>query len=95
MRESIDDLNKKKSFKKEDWISTLKNLKKVTKFLKGNKKGLIYLIIVSVICLPLSILGPVLYAKMLLFLNGELWEDLLKVSAFVFVVYSVFFLNFT
>lgn len=88
-RDSIEDINKKQNFNKNDWKETLFNLKKVFKFLKGNRKGLIYLIIVSIICLPLSIFGPALYAKELLYLNGELWEQLIRIAIFIFIVYSV------
>ena len=88
-RDSVEDSLKKKNFKKEDWINTKNNLKKSCKYFKNNKKELIMVIITSVLFMPMSILNPILSARMLLDLNGELYNDLLKVAAFIFVVYSV------
>ena len=77
-----------KKLTKEDIKSTFKNLKKTYKFVKNNKKSLILCIILSVLSLPISILTPILSAKLLLNLNNGLYESLLRIAAFLFIVYS-------
>ncbi len=85
-RDSIEDINKKKNFNKDDWINTKNNIKKSWKYVKNDKKGLILVILSSVIFMPMSIINPILSARMLMDLNGELYTDLLKVALFIFVV---------
>ena len=85
-RDSIEDINKKKNFSKNDWINTKDNIKKSWKYIKNNKKSLILVILTSVIFMPMSIINPILSARMLMDLNGELYNDLLKVALFIFVV---------
>ena len=77
-----------KKLTKEDIKNTFKNLKKTYKFVKNNKKSLILCIILSVLSLPISILTPILSAKLLLNLNNGLYESLLRIAAFLFIVYS-------
>ena len=85
-RDSVEDINKKKNFKLSDWQDTKENIKKSWKFLKNNKKSLILVIISSAIFMPMSIINPMLSARMVLDLNGELYTDLLKVALFIFIV---------
>ncbi len=85
-RETVEDINKKKNFKLSDWKDTKKNIKKSWKYLKNNKKSLILVILSSAIFMPMSIISPMLSARMILDLNGELYTDLLKVALFIFVV---------
>ncbi len=85
-RDTVEDINKKKNFKWQDWVDTKKNIKKSWKYLKNNKKSLILVIMSSAIFMPMSIINPILSARMLLDLNGELYNDLLKVALFIFIV---------
>lgn len=78
-----------KKIAKEDIKSTFKNLKKSYKFVKNNKKSLILCLSFSVLSLPVSILTPILSARLLLNLNAGLYESLLRIAAFLFVVYSI------
>ena len=78
-----------KKIAKEDIKSTFKNLKKSYKFVKNNKKSLILCLSLSVLSLPVSILTPILSARLLLNLNAGLYESLLRIAAFLFVVYSI------
>ncbi len=78
-----------KKITKEDIKSTFKNLKRSYKFVKNNKKSLILFLIFSVLSLPISILTPILSARLLLNLNEGLYESLLRIAAFLFVVYSI------
>ena len=57
--------------------------------LKATKKSLIICIIVSILTIPVSVLTPILSAQILLALNGSLYEDLLRIAAFIFIVYSI------
>ena len=89
MRSNKEDLEKKKNFKLKDWIETKNNLKKSFKYVKNNKKELFITILVSALSMPVSILSPMLSAKLLLNLNGELYSDLLRVAAFIMIVYII------
>lgn len=82
-------MNEYKKITKEDIKSTFKNLKRSYKFIKNNKKSLILCIILSVLSLPISILTPILSARLLLTLNEGLYDSLLKIAAFLFIVYSI------
>ena len=82
-------IEKNKKFTKKDFKDTLSNIKKSYKFVKDNKKSLIVCLIISIITIPMSILNPLLSAKMILNLNGGLYEDLLRIAAFIFVVYMI------
>lgn len=85
-RESVEDINKKKNFKLSDWKDTKKNIRISWKYFKNNKRSLILVILTSVIFMPMSIINPMLSARMILDLNGELYSDLIKVALFIFVV---------
>lgn len=82
-------MNEYKKITKEDIKSTFKNLKRSYKFIKNNKKSLILCIILPVLSLPISILTPILSARLLLTLNEGLYDSLLKIAAFLFIVYSI------
>ena len=84
-----EDIEKKQNFNWKDWIDTKNNIKKSFRFVKQNKKELFITILVSVLCMPISLLNPILSAKLLLNLNGELYSDLLKVAAFIMVSYLI------
>lgn len=86
--DSNDNLKNRK-FNYKDWIDAWKNLKKSFRFVKQNKKELFICILVSVICIPISLFNPLLSAKLLLNLTGELYQDLLKVAAFIMIVMLV------
>lgn len=88
-RDSLDDIKRKRNFKLSDWKETTRNIKKSWKYVKNDKKTLFLVIITSLLFMPMSIINPILSARMLLDLNGELYSDLLKVAAFIFLVYSV------
>ena len=85
-RDTVEDIDKKKNFKWQDWVDTKKNIKKSWKYVKSNKKSLILVILSSAIFMPMSVINPMLSARMILDLNGELYSDLLKVALFIFVV---------
>ena len=89
VRDSVEDSLKKKNFKLKDWKDTKNYLKKSWKYVKNDKKTLILVIVSSLLFMPMSILNPILSARMLLDLNGELYSDLLKVAAFIFLVYAI------
>ena len=74
---------------KKDYKKIFENIKKSYKFVKSNKKSLIICIIVSILTIPVSVLTPILSAQILLALNGSLYEDLLRIAAFIFIVYSI------
>ena len=88
-RDSEEDMEKKKKFKLSDWQDTKRNIKKSYKLLKGHKKELIIYIIVNALTIPTSILSPLLTARILLDFNGNLYDDLLKVAAFMLIVYTI------
>lgn len=88
-RDSVDDLEKKQNFKLKDWKETRRNIKKSYKYIKNDKKGLILVIITSILTMPMSILNPLLSARILLDLNGELYSDLLKVAGFICLVFFI------
>ena len=89
MMDSKEDSLKKKNFHWQDWVDTKNYIKKSWKYVKNNKKGLVAVIISSLLFMPMSILNPILSARMILDLNGELYTDLLRVAAFILIVYSV------
>ena len=84
--DSVEDLNKKKNFKWQDWQDTKRNIRKSWKYVKNDKKSLIFVILSSAVFMPMSIINPILSARMILDLNGSLYSDLLKVAAFIFVI---------
>ena len=84
-----DEIIKKKKITKEDLKQTFDNLKKSYKFVRSNKRSLLACIIVSILNIPMSIISPILSARILLDLNGELYHDLLRVAAFILVVYTI------
>ncbi len=85
-KDALEDINKKKNFNLEDWKDTKRNIKKSWKYLKNNKKSLILVIFTSAIFMPMSVINPILSARMILDLNKEFYTDLLKVALFIFVV---------
>ena len=89
MSDFKEDTIKKQNFKWTDWLDTKNYIVKSWKYVKNNKKGLIAVIICSFLFMPMSILSPILSARMILDLNGELYSDLLRVAAFIMVVYSI------
>lgn len=89
MSDFKEDTIKKQNFKWKDWLDTKNYIVKSWKYVKNNKKGLIAVIICSFLFMPMSILSPILSARMILDLNGELYSDLLRVAAFIMVVYSI------
>ena len=86
---NIDDWEKKKKFSFKDWQDTKKNIKKSYQLVKGHKKDLIIYIIINALMMPMSILSPLLTARILLDFNNNLYEDLLKVAAFILIVYVI------
>ena len=88
-RDSEEDMEKKKKFKLSDWQDTKRNIKKSYKLVKGHKKEFIIYIIVNALTIPTSILSPLLTARILLDFNGNLYDDLLKVAAFMLIVYTI------
>ena len=84
---NTDDMKKKFTFK--DWKETKNNIIKSYKLAKGHKKELIIYIIVNMLMMPISILSPLLTARILLDFNNNLYEDLLKVAAFILIVYTI------
>lgn len=85
-RDSVEDSEKKQNFKLKDWQETKRNIKKSYRYIKNDKKGLVLIIITSLLSMPMSILNPILSAKILLDLNDKLYLDLLKVAGFVLIV---------
>lgn len=85
----FDDWEKKKNFSLSDWKNTTRNIKKCYKFIKDKKGSLIFYIVISILSIPISIITPLLSARILLDLNGELYRDLLLTAAFILVVYTV------
>jgi len=84
-----DEIVKNKKITKDDIKKTITNLKKSYKFVKNNKKNLIACIIISILNIPVSIISPILSARIILDLNGEIYHDLLRVATFILVVYSI------
>ena len=84
-----EDFDKNRKFTKKDFQQTINNIKKSYKFVKNNKKSLIFCLLTSVLTIPVSILIPILSAKMVLDLNGSLYEDLLRIALFILIVYTI------
>ena len=84
-----EDFDKNRNFTKKDFKQTIKNIKKSYKFVKNNKKSLIFCLLTSVLTIPVSIFIPILSARMVLDLNGSLYEDLLRVALFILIVYTI------
>ena len=83
------DWEKKKKFSFKDWQNTKENIKKSYKLAKGHKKELIIYIIVNLLTMPMSVLSPLLTARILLDFNNNLYEDLIRVAAFMLIVYTI------
>ncbi len=66
--------------------SILNNFKNTWKFVKKDKKYLILFLIFSLILCGISVITPLLSAKMLLFLTNGLFKDLIKISLIILVV---------
>ncbi len=65
---------------------TIKNLKKVYKFGREFKKSLIICIITSVIFIALNIIAPILWARQIVYLTDNLFNQLLLVSLIIFFI---------
>lgn len=61
----------------------IESIKKVYKYTKGYKKYLLFYIIFVPFLSSLSIIAPILSARQIVYLNGALYEQLLKVSLLV------------
>ena len=83
------DSKKKKRFNFDDLKITKENLKKSYRIAKKNKKELFIYIFVNALTIPMSVLSPLLTARILLDFNGNLYEDLLKIAAFMMIVYLI------
>ena len=83
------DSKKKKGFNFDDLKITKENLKKSYRIAKKNKKELFIYIFVNALTIPMSVLSPLLTARILLDFNGNLYEDLLKIAAFMMIVYLI------
>ena len=66
--------------------SILNNFKNTWKFVKEDKKYIILFLIFSLILCGISVITPLLSAKMLLFLTNGLFKDLIKISLIILVV---------
>ena len=82
------DAERKKKFTLKDWLETKDNLKKSFKYVKNNKKNLIIGIVISLLEVPLSILNPILTSKIVLNLNEFMYENVLRIAAFMVLTYS-------
>ena len=78
-----------KKFTLKDWKVTKENIKKSYKLVKGHKKELVIYLLVNTLTIPISILTPLLTARLLADFNGNIYDDLLKVAAFIAIVYIV------
>ena len=87
MDQDIDN-EKKKKFTLKDWLETKDNLKKSFKYVKKNKKNLIIGAIIALLEVPLSILNPILTSKIVLNLNENMYENVLRIAAFMVLTYS-------
>ena len=86
--ENDKDSEKKKKFTLKDWLETKDNLKKSFKYVKNNKKNLIIGAIIALLEVPLSILNPILTSKIVLNLNENMYENVLRIAAFMVLTYS-------
>ena len=86
--ENDKDEEKKKKFTLKDWLETKDNLKKSFKYVKNNKKNLIIGAIIALLEVPLSILNPILTSKIVLNLNENMYENVLRIAAFMVLTYS-------
>ncbi len=66
--------------------SILNNFKNTWKFVKEDKKYLIFFLIFSLILCGISVITPLLSAKMLLFLTNGLFKDLINIALIILVV---------
>ena len=66
--------------------SILNNFKNTWKFVKEDKKYLILFLIFSLILCGISVITPLLSAKMLLFLTNGLFKDLINIALIILVV---------
>lgn len=71
---------------KKELNETKTNLKMSWKFVKNRKKELFIMIVLSAILSGISIVTPILSAKLLLNLTDGLLMELLKIAIFVFIV---------
>ena len=87
--DSEKDNEKKKNFTLRDWIETKNNLKKSFKYVKNNKKNLIMGAIIALLEVPMSILNPILTSKMVLHLNNNMYDNVLRIAAFMIITYCI------
>ncbi len=71
---------------KDEFKETRNNLKMSWRFIKNKKKSLIIMSILSIILSAISVVIPVLSATLLLKLTNGLFEELLGVALFIFIV---------
>ena len=83
------DNEKKKNFTLKDWIDTKNNLKKSFKYVKNNKKNLIMGAIIALLEVPISILNPILTSKIVLNLNENMYENVLRIAFFMIITYCI------
>ena len=83
----MDEEERKFGFK--DIKVSIKYLKKGWHYVAKDKKSLFLLVFTSVLFIPLSILGPILSARIITDLNGELYNDLIRVALFLMIAYSI------
>ncbi len=85
----FNDEEEEKKFTLKEWKETWINIKKSYKLSKKHKKEIIIYIIINALTMPISIITPLLTARLLSDFNGNLYDDLLKVAAFISIVYIV------
>lgn len=71
---------------KDDIKETKNNLKMSWQFIKNKKKSLILMAILSIILSAISVVAPILSAKLLLKLTNGLLEELIYIALFIFIV---------
>ena len=86
---NMSETERKKRFTFQDWQDVKRNIKKSYQLTKGNKKVLFIYIFVNILTIPMSVLSPLLTARILLDFNGNLYNDLLKIAAFIMIVYII------
>ncbi len=75
-----------KKERKITYTETKNNLKMSWKFVKKEKKTLILLIIFSIILSAVGVITPILSAKILLNITNGLFNELIKVTIFMFLI---------
>lgn len=76
----------KKAKQKIDFKETFKNLKRSWKYAKNQKTNLIFYIIVSIIMCGISVITPILSAKLIVNVTNGLFKDLIVIAIIIFLV---------